>query len=61
MSEQTIAMIFAGFAVLGTIVTWAFYFLVGKSVWDLRNIFKGTPGDRGKSNASSQEDTEGQR
>ncbi len=29
MTEETIAMIFAGFAVLATLVTWAFYIVAG--------------------------------
>ncbi|PSK96984.1 hypothetical protein CLV30_12472 [Haloactinopolyspora alba] len=46
MSEQTIAMAFAGFAVLATLVSWVFYLVVGKSLWDMRKFFRGKPGDR---------------
>ncbi len=47
MDEQAIAMVFAGFAVLATFVTWTFYIVAGKSLWDIRKLLGRTPGDHG--------------
>ncbi|MDR7301174.1 hypothetical protein [Haloactinomyces albus] len=48
MSEQVIAMVFAGFAVVATLVSWVFYIVAGKSLWDMRKFFRGSPGDHGR-------------
>lgn len=45
MDETTFAMIAAGVGFVGTLVTWIFYYVAGKSLWDIRKTFRRTPGD----------------